>query len=230
MKLSILIPCYNEKHTILELLNRVQDVTIPYEKEVIVIDDGSTDGTRILLQNACDEQKIDILVFHEKNLGKGGAINSGLNKATGDLLLIQDADLEYDPQDYKTILEAFHRHNVDVVYGSRFLKAENRKEFFFLQRIANKTLTTLSNWFTPFTLTDMETCYKAFKRSIYTQLTIEENRFGLEPEITAKIGKMGASITEVGIHYNGRSYNEGKKITWKDGLEAIYCIFKYNLT
>jgi len=241
MKLSVLIPAYNEKNTIAEIIRRVSEVEL--EKEIIIIDDFSTDGTRDflleLVQNgglipARDRHplvKIPNLkvVFHEKNQGKGAAINSGLKQLEGDVMIIQDADLEYDPQEYHKLLAPILDGYADVVYGSRFVGGSPHRILFFWHSIGNKILTFISNAFTNLNLTDMETCYKMIKREIIDQITIQEQGFGIEPEITAKIAKLGGRIYEVGISYYGRTFEEGKKISWRDGLRTIFCIFRYNL-
>ena len=226
MKLSVVIPCYNEAATIAKLLAAVQ--ASPWsDKEVIIVDDCSTDGSRAVLQ-ALPPGLFDKLVLHEKNAGKGAALRSGIAAATGDVVLIQDADLEYDPQEYPNLLAPIVAGEADVVYGSRFIGPGPHRVLYFWHRVGNGFLTLLSNMCTNLNLTDMETCYKVFRRDLIQSLTIEENRFGFEPEITAKIAKRGCRIYEVGISYRGRTYEEGKKIGWKDGVRAIYCILKYN--
>jgi glycosyltransferase involved in cell wall biosynthesis len=227
MKLSIVIPCYNELKTIERILDAVRAAPWP-DKEIIVVDDCSRDGTRDLLQGAL-RAKVDQLLMHEKNQGKGAALRTGIARATGDLVIIQDADLEYDPNQYPRILAPIVEGRADVVFGSRFMGAEPHRVLYFWHRMGNGVLTLLSNMFTNLNLTDMETCYKAFRREIIQKITIEENRFGFEPEITAKVAKMGCRIFEVGISYYGRTYAEGKKINYKDGFRAIYCVVKYNL-
>jgi glycosyltransferase involved in cell wall biosynthesis len=227
MKLSIIIPCYNERATIEKLLDAVRAAPWP-DKEIIVVDDCSRDGTRDLLQGAL-RTKVDRLVMHDKNQGKGAALRTGIAHATGDLVIIQDADLEYDPNQYPRILAPIVEDRADVVFGSRFMGAEPHRVLYYWHRMGNGVLTLLSNMFTNLNLTDMETCYKAFRREIIQKIKIEENRFGFEPEITAKVARMGVRIFEVGISYYGRTYAEGKKISYKDGFRAIYCILKYNL-
>jgi len=226
MKLSIIIPCYNEVNTIESIINAV--MACPYEnKEIILVDDCSTDGTRNKLQQDI-EKLIDKVLYHERNQGKGAALRSGIMAATGDIVIIQDADGEYDPNEIPKVIEPILNGKADVVYGSRFLGGGTHRVLYFWHMVGNKLLTTLSNMFTNINLTDMETCYKAFRREVIQSIEIREDRFGFEPEITAKVAKMGCRIYEVGISYYGRTYEEGKKIGWKDGLSAIRCIFKYN--
>jgi len=227
MKLSIVIPCYNERSTIAEILEAVRASPWP-EKEIIVVDDCSKDGTRDLLKGEL-RARLDRLVLHEVNQGKGAALRSGIAAATGDFVVIQDADLEYDPQEYPRLLAPMVEGRADVVYGSRFMGGQPHRVLYFWHRMGNGLLTLLSNMFTNLNLTDMETCYKVFRREIIQSIEIEEDRFGFEPEITAKIAKRGCRIYEVGISYYGRTYDEGKKIGYKDGFRAIWCILKYNL-
>ncbi len=227
MLVSIIIPCYNEKNTISTLVDLVINES-EFDKEIIIIDDKSNDGTREIIKNKISK-KISKAIFHNKNLGKGAALRSGIKVATGDIVLIQDADLEYNPQEYSKLIKPIKNGYADVVYGSRFIGGDEHRILYFWHSVANKFLTLLSNMFTNLNLTDMETCYKVFKKEIIKNIIIEENRFGFEPEITAKISKLNCTIYEVGISYNGRTYKEGKKINWKDGLKAIYCIIKYNV-
>jgi len=227
LKLTIVIPCYNEKSTIETLITAVKNS--PYEnKEIIVVDDYSTDGTREILKDRF-ESLVDRIIYHEKNSGKGAALRTGFQAATGDIVMVQDADLEYDPNEYPKIIEPILQDKADVVYGSRFVGGEPHRVLYFWHRLGNGLLTLLSNMFTNLNLTDMETCYKAFRRSIIQSIEIEEDRFGFEPEITAKIAKKRCRVFEVGISYSGRTYEAGKKIGWRDGIKAIYYIIKYNL-
>jgi len=227
IKISVIIPCYNERNTIKEIIRRVRASPVP-NKEIIVVDDCSTDGTREILKDYISPL-VDKVIYQERNQGKGAAIRTGIAAATGDVVIIQDADLEYDPQEYPRLLEPFLQGNADVVYGSRFMGGSSHRVLYYWHSIGNKFLTTISNMFTNINLTDMETCYKAFRREVIQSIRIEEDRFGFEPEITAKVAKMKCRIYEVGISYYGRTYEEGKKINWKDGLRTIYCILKYNL-
>jgi len=227
MKLSIVIPCYNEVDTIESILKAVQDCPVK-EKEIILVDDCSTDGTIEKLKDKLGSF-VDKVFYHEKNRGKGAALRTGIREATGDIVIIQDADLEYDPQEIPTVIAPIIAGRADVVYGSRFLGGSAHRVVYFWHMLGNKFLTFLSNVFTNINLTDMETCYKAFKREIIQSIDIKENRFGFEPEITAKVAKKKYRIYEVGISYYGRTYATGKKIGWKDGLWAIRCILKYNI-
>jgi len=227
LKLSVVIPCFNEAATIDGILAAVRASPYP-DKEIIVVDDGSTDGTREKISGPL-RPLIDQLVLHEKNQGKGAALRTGIRAATGDVVIIQDADLEYDPNEYPILLAPIAENRADVVFGSRFMGAAPHRVLYFWHRMGNGFLTVLSNMFTNLNLTDMETCYKAFRRSIIQSIEIEENRFGFEPEITAKVAKLDCRIFEVGISYYGRTYAEGKKIGYRDGFRAIYCIVKYNL-
>jgi glycosyltransferase involved in cell wall biosynthesis len=226
MKLSVVIPCYNEVATIEQLLKSVRSA--PYQPlEVIVVDDCSTDGTRMRLEEL--RPCVDQLLFHSRNQGKGAALRTGIKTATGDVVVIQDADLEYDPAEYPKIMAPILAGKADVVYGSRFMGGEPHRVLYFWHSLGNWFLTTVSNMFTNLNLTDMETCYKAFRREIIQSIRLEEERFGFEPEVTAKIAKMQCRIYEVGISYSGRTYQEGKKIGWRDGVRALWCILKYNL-
>ena len=228
MKLSVIIPCYNELKTIDNIIEAVKNS--PYNnKEIIVVDDFSTDGTRDKLKEIEKRNGIDKVIYHQFNQGKGAALRTGIKSATGDLVIIQDADLEYDPNEYVRLIEPIIQNKADVVFGSRFLGSDAHRVLYFYHRLGNGFLTLLSNVFTNLNLTDMETCYKVFRREIIQSIEIEENRFGFEPEITAKIAKLHCRIYEVGISYYGRTYEEGKKIGWRDGVRAIYCILKYNL-
>ncbi|HMO02658.1 MAG TPA: glycosyltransferase family 2 protein [Oligoflexia bacterium] len=227
MKLSIVIPCYNERDTIKQIISAVKGSG--YDKqEIIVVDDCSTDGTREILRNELSSS-VDTIVYHQNNQGKGAALRSGFEAATGDVVVVQDADLEYDPKEYPLLLEPILEGKADVVFGSRFMGGRPHRVVYFWHYVGNKVLTLLSNMFTNINLTDMETCYKMFRRDVLNRVKIEENRFGFEPEITAKIAKLGVRIYEVGISYYGRTYAEGKKIGWRDGFRAIYAILKYNL-
>jgi glycosyltransferase involved in cell wall biosynthesis len=224
MKLSIVIPVYNEKNTILELLNRVRKVDIP--KEIIVVDDCSTDGTRETLRALPSAEDFKI-IFQLKNAGKGAALRAGFAVVSGDIVIVQDADLEYDPAEYPVLIQPILDDKADVVFGSRFLGAPHRVLLFW-HYVGNRFLTTLSNMFTDLNLSDMETCYKAFRSDILKNIKLRENRFGFEPEFTAKISKTRCRVYEVPISYSGRDYSEGKKIRWKDGVAAIYSIVKYS--
>ena len=224
--LSVIVPCFNEISTLEAVIENILKSPVN-PKEIIIVDDFSTDGSREYLK-ILKNKKIRT-IFHKKNLGKGAALASGINLAKGDIVIIQDADLEYDPNEYPIVLGPILSGKADVVYGSRFQGGQPHRVVYFWHRIGNGLLTIFSNLFTDLNLTDMETCYKAFRTEIIKKIKIEEKRFGFEPEITAKISKLNCRIYEVGISYYGRTYKEGKKIGWKDGIRAIYCILKYNL-
>ena len=226
MKISVIIPCYNEKNTLEILIDKVKS-KCNFEHEIIVVDDFSEDGSREILNNISN--KIDKIILNEKNFGKGYSIRKGFENAVGEIIIIQDADLEYDPSDYETLLNPIIEGHADVVYGSRFISAKETRVLYFWHTMGNKFLTTLSNMFSNLNLSDMECCYKVFKKDILKNFELCENRFGFEPEFTAKIAKSNIRIFEVGVKYYGRKYSEGKKITWKDGFSAIRCIIKYNL-
>lgn len=225
MKLSIIIPVYNEISTLDEIISRVQSAPIDLEKEIVLIDDCSTDGSREKLKEFEDEKNIKVL-YHEKNQGKGAALRTGFDNMTGQIAIIQDADLEYDPDEYPVVLGPILDGKADVVYGSRFLSGPHRVLYFW-HCMGNKALTLFSNMLNNLNLTDMETCYKAFKTEVLDGVKLKSNRFGFEPEFTAKIAKKKVKIYEVPISYSGRSYEEGKKITWKDGVSALYCIIRF---
>ena len=226
MKLSIIIPCYNESSTILSLIDAVKQSPVT-DREIIIVDDGSKDGTRDILGEMSDPEVR--VIFHKANQGKGAALRTGFQEATGDICIVQDADLEYDPQEFPLVIQPILEGKADVVFGSRFQSGRPHRVVYFWHRIGNGVLTLMSNFFTDLNLSDMETCYKAFRREVIQSIRIRENRFGFEPEVTAKVAKMNLRIYEVGISYYGRTYDEGKKIGWRDGFRAIYCILKYNL-
>jgi glycosyltransferase involved in cell wall biosynthesis len=222
--LSVVIPCYNEDATIEALINLVLDS--PWVAEIIVVDDGSKDRSREILATVNDP-KVRV-VLHDVNKGKGAALRTGFQHATSEFVIVQDADLEYDPSEYPLVLEPLLDDRADVVFGSRFLSGRPHRVLYFWHSLGNKFLTLMSNMFTDLNLTDMETCYKCFRREVIQSITIEEDRFGFEPEITAKLAKMRIRIFEVGISYSGRTYDEGKKIGWRDGVRAVYCIVRYS--
>ena len=225
MKLSVVIPVYNEANTIREIIKRVEAVAL--DKELLIVDDYSTDGTRDVLKGIEGNKDIRVL-YHEKNMGKGAALRTGFMHAKGNIVVVQDADLEYNPQEYQRMIRPILDGRADVVYGSRFVTTEERRVLYFWHFLGNSFLTLLSNMATNLNLSDMETCYKMFRAEVIKNIDIEENRFGFEPEITAKVAKGKYRIYEIGISYSGRDYSEGKKIGWKDGFRAIWCIIKYN--
>ena len=230
MKLSVVIPVYNEIDTIASIISAVRNAPVSNEidsLEIVIVDDCSLDGTKDYLKSL-KENDLNI-AYHIKNQGKGAALRTGFKIASGDIVIIQDADLEYDPEEYPVLLEPILKNKADVVYGSRFLGARPHRVVYYWHSLGNSFLTTISNMFTNINLTDMETCYKVFRKEVIDKIEIEENRFGFEPEITAKVAKLKCRIYEVGISYYGRTYEEGKKIGWKDGIRAIWCILKYNL-
>ena len=226
-KISIIIPCYNEVDTLETLIDAVLAAPVS-DKEIILVDDGSTDGSAEIARSKV-ASRIDRLICHERNRGKGAAIRSGFAASTGEIVLIQDADLEYDPRDYGVLLAPILEGKADVVFGSRFSGGQSHRVLYFWHAVSNKFLTLLSNVLTDLNMTDMESCYKVFRRDVLEKVRIEEDRFGFEPEITAKVAKLGCRIFEVGISYSGRTYAEGKKIGWRDGVHVLRCIFKYNL-
>lgn len=230
MKLSVVIPCYNERHTLRALIDKVRSVDLgEVEKEIIIVDDYSGDGTRDLLRTEITPL-VDRVIYHEVNRGKGAAMRTGFAAATGDILLVQDADLEYDPDEYPRLIKPIIEGRADVVYGSRFAGGDAHRVVYFWHMVGNKFLTLLSNMFTNLNLTDMETCYKACTREVMQQINLVEDRFGFDPEITAKLSQLdNVVIYEVGISYHGRTYKEGKKIGWRDGFRVLHSIIKYNL-
>jgi len=227
MKLSVVIPVFNERATIQQLVKVVRAAEVE-DIEIIVVDDGSTDGTRQILKDQIASLANQI-IYQPRNMGKGAAVRAGFAAATGDVVLVQDADLEYNPADYPTLLEPIVTGKADAVFGSRFMGGRPHRVLYFWHMVGNRFLTLLSNMFTNLNLTDLETCYKAFRSDVIKNLDLRENRFGFEPEVTAKLAKTKCRIYEVGISYNGRTYSEGKKVNWKDGFHAIYAIVRYNL-
>jgi glycosyltransferase involved in cell wall biosynthesis len=228
MKLSVVMPVYNERHTLRTVVERV--LAVPLEIELICVDDGSRDGSREILDDLKIRYPALRTFLQPKNMGKGAALRRGIQEATGDFVVIQDADLEYDPADYPTLLDPLIQGKADVVFGSRFLGSRPHRVLYFWHSVGNRLLTLLSNCLTNINLSDMETCYKAFRREVIQSIPIEENRFGFEPEITVKVAKRRLRIYEVGIGYWGRTYEEGKKIGWKDGFRALWCLLKYSIT
>jgi glycosyltransferase involved in cell wall biosynthesis len=227
MKVSIVIPCYNEKNTIERIVEAVRNAPVQ-NKEIIVVDDCSRDGSQAVLKERVS-QMVDRIAYHQTNRGKGAALRTGFAAATGDIILVQDADLEYSPEDYPLLLDPIISGKADAVVGSRFMGGRPHRVLFFWHMVGNRFLTLLSNMFTNLNLTDVETGFKAFNASLIKEIQIEEDRFGVEPEIVAKLARTGCRIYEVGVSYSGRTYREGKKINWKDGVRAIYAILKYNL-
>jgi glycosyltransferase involved in cell wall biosynthesis len=227
MKVSIVIPCYNEKNTIEKIVEAVRSAPLE-SREIIVVDDCSQDGTKAVLKEKIS-QMVDEVIYHPVNRGKGAALRSGFAAASGDIILVQDADLEYSPDDYPVLLDPLISGKADAVFGSRFMGGRPHRVLFFWHMVGNRFLTLLSNMFTNLNLTDMETGYKAFRAPLIKSILLEEDRFGIEPEIVAKLARSGCRIYEVGISYNGRNYSEGKKVNWKDGIRAAYAIMKYNL-
>lgn len=225
--ISVVLPCFNEKDLIEEIVSRVENSALP-KKEIILVDDSSTDGTKELIKEKL-ESRVTKVIYHQKNLGKGAALRSGFKEAKGDIVIVQDADLEYDPEDYSRLLEPILEGKADVVYGSRFVGSQAHRVFFFWHMIGNKLLTLFSNIFTNLNLTDMETGYKIFKKDILDKIKLKEDSFTFEPEVTAKIAKLKCRIYEVGISYSGRTYAQGKKISWLDGFKALGAIIRYNL-
>ncbi len=227
MKLSVVMPVHNERATLREIVQKV--LSVPLEIELICVDDGSRDGSREILAELQSEHPQIRVVLQPHNMGKGAALRRGIQEATGDYVIIQDADLEYDPADYRRMIEPLIQGKADVVYGSRFLGGAPHRVLYFWHSVGNQFLTLLSNWLTNINLSDMETGYKAFRREVIQAIPIEENRFGFEPEITVKVARRNLRIYEVGISYFGRTYEEGKKIGWKDGVRALYCLLKYSV-
>jgi glycosyltransferase involved in cell wall biosynthesis len=225
--LSVVIPCFNEVATLESIVDAVERSPVK-DLEIILVDDGSTDGTRELLRDKL-EGRVAQVIYHPANRGKGAALRSGFSAATGDLVIIQDADLEYDPQEYPQLIAPILAGKADVVFGSRFSGGSSVRVLYYWHYLGNRLLTTLSNMLTNINLTDMEVCYKVFRREVLQKIHLEENRFGFEPEITAKVARLGCRIYEVGISYAGRTYKEGKKVGWRDGVRAVWCILKYNL-
>jgi glycosyltransferase involved in cell wall biosynthesis len=229
VKLTVVIPVYNEEATVGEVVRRVLDVDLPVEREIVAVDDRSSDGTRARLEELARAHPEVRVIAHDVNRGKGAALRTGFAAATGDIVLVQDADLEYSPGDYPKLLTPILDGQADVVFGSRFIGGESHRVLYYWHSVANRGLTTLSNMFTNLNLTDMEVGLKVFRREVLSRITIEEDRFGFEPEITAKVARQRCRVFEVGVSYAGRTYAEGKKITWRDGVRALWCIVKYNV-
>jgi glycosyltransferase involved in cell wall biosynthesis len=225
-KLSVIVPCFNERPTILRIVNAIRESGVG-ELEIIVVDDFSTDGTREILRDQI-APLVHKIIYHDVNRGKGAALRTGFQHATGDYVIVQDADLEYDPHEFPVLIEPLLNGKADVVFGSRFLGGQAHRVLYYWHSVGNQFLTTLSNMFTNLNLTDMECCYKMFRREVIQGIKLEEDRFGFEPEVTAKVARGNFRIYEVGVSYSGRTYAEGKKIGWRDGFRAIYAILKYN--